>query len=206
MVEKCINSRQAFNCQANVTKGSPRRTHTALRSQRIEPFFPPWHLARSRTAVAYLPASLWPLAFDPFKSACWTRPVKLAICCSIAFIRSLQKHQKMLLSALKPAGYQEANWRGLWATTHRFLDWWIFFFDLFYCKFMCICVRKQQNLSIFATKQRSESKQNKQDEWRGKKKESYNRHKRCDRSCERMLGNYIVWRNTISKRENVGLK
>lgn len=178
MVEKCINSRQAFNCQANVTKGSPGRTHTALRSQIIFTrlwtnrtifFIPLTPLARSRTAVAYLPASLLPLAFDPFKSACWTRPVKLAICCSIAFIRSLQKHQKMLLSALKPAGYQEANWRGLWATTHRFLDWWIFF-DFFFCKFMCNCVRKQQNLTIFATKQRSESKQNKQDEWRGKKK------------------------------------
>lgn len=35
---------------------------------------------------------------------------------------------------------------------------------------MCNCVRKQQNLTIFATKQRSESKQNKSDEWREKKR------------------------------------
>lgn len=55
---------------------------------------------------------------------------------------------------------------------------------------MCNCDRKKQNLTIFATKQ-LEFKQNK-DEWREKKKQPYNRHGRCDRSSERMLGNYIA--------------
>lgn len=54
--------------------------------------FFPGRLTPSCSVMAYLAGSLVPLLFGPFKSACWTRPVKLAICCSIAFIRSLQKH------------------------------------------------------------------------------------------------------------------
>lgn len=69
----------------------------------------PWCLTLSYTVIAYLRGSLVPLVFGPFKSACWTRPVKLAICCSIAFIRSLQKHQKILLSTLRPIGYHSCH-------------------------------------------------------------------------------------------------
>lgn len=72
-----------------------------------ETSFHPIYLTLSYTVIAYLWGSLVALVFGPFKSACWTRPVKLAICCSIAFIRSLQKHQKILLSALRPVASRE---------------------------------------------------------------------------------------------------